>query len=142
MMYYDLDPEVPGEIGNYSNLDLLQYPVAGGQLQYTFHGWLGDCLVTSTPLFLITMEAGKELAGLSVTGCSLATAVVSVSEEFEELHPGLKLPEFAWLKVGGEVGVDDFALSRGLYLVVSERALAVLRRHGLDHADVAERNLG
>lgn len=68
-------------------------------------------------------------------GVSFDEVEVSTSPEFNELHPGLRLPNFLWLKIQGEPAEDDFALSK-LTLVASGRALAVLERHGLAHATV------
>ena len=51
-----------------------------------------------------------------------------LGEQAYELNPSLTVQPFAWLQLTGEPGVDDFADDRG-NLVVSERALAVLREH-------------
>ena len=71
----------------------------------------------------------------ALSGVSFDEVEVSTSPEFDELHAGIRLPTFLWLKVEGEPAKDDFALSR-LTLVASEKALAVLERHGLAHATV------
>jgi hypothetical protein len=43
------------------------------------------------------------------------------------------LPKFLWLKVEGFPGRDDFGIAAGLKLVVSKRALEVLKRVGFSH---------
>ena len=68
----------------------------------------------------------------------LAPVEVSASELFAELYPGGRLPPFAWLQVGGVAGRDDFGMSPDHRLVVSDRALGVLRAGQLRHCEVSE----
>ncbi len=46
------------------------------------------------------------------------------------------LPEFHWLRVTGDPGVDDFGTEDRLWLVVSEEALDALRGATLEHAEI------
>jgi hypothetical protein len=43
-----------------------------------------------------------------------------------------------WLKVLGEAGKDDFGISRDNQLIVSERALEILKPFGLSHCDMTD----
>jgi hypothetical protein len=57
-----------------------------------------------------------------VKGVEFADAEISVSPQFKELHPGVKLPPFRWLKPTGVAGRDDFGLGSDHRLVVSKPA--------------------
>jgi hypothetical protein len=59
------------------------------------------------------------------------------STTFETLYPGRQLPEFVWLKIKGKAGTDDFGIERMGRLVVSAKALTVLRSFNLNYCDVA-----
>ncbi len=63
---------------------------------------------------------------------------VTASEQFEELYPARQLPKFAWLRVEGKPGQEDFGIAPDARLVVSQRALDVLRQLGVSRALVTE----
>jgi hypothetical protein len=54
------------------------------------------------------------------------------------MYPGQHPPKFAWLKITGVAGVDDFGIASDCRLIVSEKALLVLQPHRLDHCEVEE----
>ena len=78
----------------------------------------------------------REIGGAELTGVRFDEVEVTVSQEFMQLYPSRQLPKFVWLKVQGTPGGDDFGTAQDLRLVVSERALEVLRRVGIAHAAV------
>ena len=53
---------------------------------------------------------------------------------FGEFHPDMRLPKFMWLQITGQAGRDDFGLAADLRMVISERALDVLKRLQLTDA--------
>ena len=137
MSFYTVEPEVAGELGPGTEFDRSVQPVAVTRLEYQFTNWLGDALLESTPCFIVTSELAQRIGEASLTGAAFGDVDVSVSPEGEELirQP---LPEWRWLKPVGKAYKDDFGLGDDLLLVVSERALGVLREVGLEHADVEE----
>ncbi|WP_086821731.1 hypothetical protein [Allokutzneria sp. NRRL B-24872] len=77
------------------------------RLEYQFSWWLGDAIV----------EISLSLEG---------------EEWIEE-----PLPKWKWLRFTGKAHQEDLGMDENFTLVVSERALAVLREHGLKCADVS-----
>lgn len=138
MRYYLVEPEVAGGLGPNCIID---YPLRGmstvKKLHYVFDGWLGDELLESVPCFIVTQRLADALRRANLSGWLLDDVEVGKSEQFQDLCPSRQLPKFLWLKVNGVAGTDDFGIAKGLSLVVSERALEVLRRIGIPHADVA-----
>lgn len=63
--------------------------------------------------------------------------VLPESEEFEGFQQDVALPEFRWIQVKGIAGKNDFGLDGSHLLVVSERALSVLKQYGLGRAMIA-----
>lgn len=61
---------------------------------------------------------------------------ITTSGEFEDIFPEMQLPKFVWLQVFGEPGKDDFGIKANINLVVSERALDVLKGLQLIHASI------
>jgi hypothetical protein len=59
---------------------------------------------------------------------------VTTSGQFKELYPGRVLPQWLWMKVDGKPGVQDFGIGMGVRLIVSERALDLLKRVGFSNA--------
>ena len=127
--YYHLDPEVPGGLGARTQLAALPEGPCVRKLHYEFSaGAQGDDLATSHPAFIISERIGGLLMQEALSGFALADMEQSVDEQAYELNPTLQLQTFKWLQVTGQAGRDDFGLD-GADLVVSERALSVLRQH-------------
>lgn len=129
-----LEPEVAGQLGPRTELDRRTHPPAVSRLHYVFDGWLGDELLETFPCFIVTERLAVKLCSVGLTGFELRELEVSTSEQFAELHPDVDLPGFQWLVVRGQLGRDDFAIAHDHRLVVSDRALAIVRPacpHGL-----------
>jgi hypothetical protein len=115
-------------------MDRSVHPPIVSRLHYEFDGWLGDVLLASFPCFIVTEDAKSKLMESGVTGVRFADAETTTSELFREIYPGRKLPRFAWLQVTGRAGQDDFGLVANKRLVISERALDVLKGLQLNDA--------
>jgi len=111
-------------------------------MELTF--WPEDDLIDAYT-YVCSQALADTLSKSGLTGFQLDQIYeVSKGDQFEisvKGHENQKLPEFLWLKVLGKPGIDDFGLVQGpcgLPLVVSEQALAVLRKHNLNHCKVVE----
>src|SRR6476660_6693817 len=133
-----LAPEVAGGWGERTVADTSTHPPRVTALHYQFDGWLGDELLESFPCYIVTRRLAHALTAAGLSGFQLAPVEGSASELFAELYPGGRLPPFAWLQVGGVAGRDDFGMSPDHRLVVSDRALGVLRAGQLRHCEVSE----
>ena len=138
MAYWRLDPEVPGGWGD--RIETTRG--ADGQpivqrMHYEFGwGWLGDELITAHPVFMVTTALADTLRASALTGFRLSDDLeVTTDDQVLEVDPDWVAPTLEWLQVDGGAGVADFGLADH-QLVVSDPALAVLRRHQLDHCDV------
>ena len=138
MPYYALEPEVAGHLGDHAVVDRSVHPPVVERLHYEFDGWLGDDLLESFPCFIVTKGLRKRLGEAGLSGCQFDGVEVSKSDLFEEIHPDRGLPEFVWLKAVGRAGIDDVGLSPDHRLVVSQRALEILKTFKLDHCDTEE----
>jgi hypothetical protein len=139
MEFYALRPEVAGGLGANSVLDPDVHPPRVSRLHYEFADWMGDVLLETFPVFIIERQVGEAAQAAGLTGVELAPVEVSVTPEGREMMEiaGVgALPDFAWLKVHGRPGVDDFGQLADAGLVVSARALSLLRESGIDNCDV------
>ncbi|MFN8816645.1 MAG: hypothetical protein ACK5ZV_07910 [bacterium] len=136
--FFTICPEVAGGFGENTILDRLSGRTRVHHLHYVFDGWMGDELLERTPCFIVTERLGREIEQAGLSGMKYDKVEVSTSEVCEELHPGLQLPSFLWLKVEGRPGEDDFGIGSDLRLVVSTRALDLLKRNGVSEAERAE----
>ena len=136
MPYHVLEPEVAGGFGRRTVLDAGVHPPRVSRLHYELESWLGGEIVTTFPVYVVTARLRDALEAASLSGIAFDTVEVTRSPTFEELYPGRALPEFVWLKVTGRPGADDFAMSADHRLVVSDRALDVLRRFPLADAEI------
>lgn len=139
MKYYKIDPEVAGGWGPNTVISTL----SGGEkvvtrLQYVFDGWLGDEIVEGSQCFVVTESLAITLESLSLSGFTLKGVEVMTSDLYRELYPDRPLPRCLWLSVGRRPGRDDLGLDADGRLVVSEKALAALRSHRLQHCDIMQ----
>jgi hypothetical protein len=128
--YYKIGPEVSGGLGSETVMDTSAHPPAISQLHYEVVDWLGDCIVTTFPEYLVVRAAGVALQGAGFSGFRLVDAIVSEADEFQDINPGGELPDLVWLVVEGAAGSDDLGLTDKAQLVVSEAVLEVFRANG------------
>ena len=131
MQFWKLTQEVPAEIGDNSVMDTTVHPPLVTRLHLSFVGWLGSELIECFPVYATTRALSEDLKRNHLTGFGTADLEVTVDDQFHELYPGRTLPEFVWLKISGTAGKDDFGMDGDLKLVVSERALVVVRSRTL-----------
>jgi len=136
MKFFYVDPEVAGDFGDGTILDTSVHPPIVSKLHYRFQGWLGDVLLETFPVFVVTDEARQALEKIKASGVTFDTLHVSTDYLFDELQPEQQLPSFVWLKPEGKPGLDDFGVAPNLKLVVSERVLDLFRGLGIAHADI------
>ncbi|MCH8498306.1 MAG: hypothetical protein LAT63_07500 [Marinobacter sp.] len=137
-MYFYIEPEVSGGFGDNAVVDTSVHPPRLSKLHCQFDSWLGDDLLETFPCYVVSKPLANEIGSAKLTGYTLGDVEVSKSEKFEELCPGKALPEFYWFKVTGEAGKDDFGIAEDYRLVVSERALEVLKKGKIEESDLEE----
>jgi hypothetical protein len=153
-MIYILEPEVAGELGentvfeNFDNVRLKGERPIVKKLHYQFSGWLGDELLEVTPCFIVTTSLARMINDKNLSGCVFEDVEISLSEDFIEMYPDKTLPDFQRLVPIGKIFVDgnkfskwsghDFCITQKSYLVVSEKALQVLRLKQIDNCDITE----
>lgn len=136
MNFFVLDPEVAGELGKNSELDTSVHPPLVRRLHFEVGPWLGDDLVQTFPCYLVTARLKESLETSQMTCIRFVDVEITASDAFRELNPGKPVPEFAWLKIQGQPGKDDFGLTRDSRLVVSRRALDALRQFRVKHCSI------
>jgi hypothetical protein len=129
--YYLIKPEVAGGIGPDAVVDRSVHPPRISRLHYKVIDWLGDCIITSFPCFLVLRSTARRIEELNFSGFRVAEAIVSEADEYRDINPDGVLPDLVWLQVDGTPGEDDFGLAARASLVVSERVLAALKADGL-----------
>jgi hypothetical protein len=138
MKHYSLEPEVSGGWGKRTEADTTVHPPIVYKLHYQFDGWLGDSLIESFPCYLVTSDLADLIISSGFTGAEIRDTEITISEEFIALHEDQVLPNFKWLHVIGIAGQHDFGICSNLTLIVSDRALMLLKKKQLDHCDIEE----
>ncbi|MFB9909629.1 hypothetical protein [Allokutzneria oryzae] len=136
MTYYIVEPEVAGDFGDNTVFDRTVQPAAVARFEFRFANWLGDAILECAPCFIVTETLADAITDTGLTGAVFDEVRISLSSEGEELIEE-PLPAWKWLRFTGDPYRDDLGIDLSK-LVVSERALELLREHGLDHADVEE----
>lgn len=139
MQYFVIEPEVAGGWGPNTRYHRKEgKPTVVEYLHYELQGWLGDKLLATSPCFIVTKELADDISRSNLTGVEFDDAEVSTSDAYKELDPNQVIPEFVRLNPTGTPLVTDFASTEGNKLIVSKRALDVLQRAGLQHANVID----
>jgi len=136
--YFQLEPEVSGELGGKTVLDNSTHPPKVENLEFLFKAWLGDCLIECFPVFLITEKAAQKLTDNKISGFSLKKAEIRKDYPFDELHPNLTLPNFVWININGIAKKSDFGLENNI-LIASQKVLEILKSEGLNHCDIEKK---
>lgn len=131
MTYYLIEPEVAGGWGNEFEIDRATGVVK--RVHYVVADWLGDCIVTTSPVFLVLRETAGRMNEAGFTGFALDEALVTAADQHHILNPDGVLPDLVWLKVHGEPGVDDLGLvNNGTDLVVSQPVMDLFLADGFN----------
>jgi hypothetical protein len=128
--FYRIEPEVAGGLGDRTVFCATDGPHQVKHLHYVFDDWLGDSIVTSTPCFLCTQQLADEIVKHGLTGVYVCDAEIEVSPLFIELNPNAYLPKFLQLVPSNHPGQKDFGIDDNLHLIVSSKALDVIRSCG------------
>lgn len=137
MAFHYVEPEVAGELGPGTVMDTTVHPPLVSRLEYRFTDWLGDGLVESFPCYLVTVDVAKRIEAAALRGAELADVDVTLAPEAGELMDR-PLPAWRWLRVTGPAFDGDFGISDDQRLVVSDRALDILRQGELANADIED----
>ncbi|SDD25603.1 hypothetical protein [Actinokineospora iranica] len=134
--YFLLTPEVAGELGANSVVDRSVRPAVASKVEYAFHDWYGDELITATPVFLVTDGLAEELSRSGLSGFEFRDATITLAPEGEDMIGDIStLPPFKWLVVTGRGGHEDFGLVPPARLVVSAAAMDLLNTRRLPRCD-------
>ncbi|WP_312070549.1 hypothetical protein [Anaerotignum propionicum] len=156
-MLFMLESEVAGELGeetsyqNFSNVRLKGETPIVNKLHFHFSGWLGDELLEATPCFIVTEELAISIKKSNLSGYRFEDVLITVSDEFKEMYVNRELPQFKRFVPTGTIYVEDgtykewsgedICISQKSYLVVSDKALAVLQAHKITSCDITELNM-
>ena len=133
--YHIVEPEVAGGWGNNTvYIRISGMTTVVHKLHYQFDGWLGDELLESAPCYIVTERLAHAIDLAQLSGVRFDDVEVTTSDQFKDLYPNRHLPKFVWLVVEGIPGQDDFGIAPGIRLIVSERALELLKLFGISHA--------
>ena len=136
MRFWKLTPEVPAELGDNTTMDTTVHPPVVSSLHLMFVGWLGSEFIECFPIYAATRELAGDLEKAGLTGFQVADLEMTLDEQFQEMYPDRQLPAFVWLKIGGGARSDDFGMDTDHKVVVSDKALAVLRSRKMPNCDV------
>lgn len=135
---YTLRAEVAGGLGPQSVVDSSTHPPVVSRLHYDFVSWLGDDIVATFPCNLVTEALAKAIVDEGLTGAQIDHVTVTKNPQFERFFPDTvaSLPEWKWLRPTGQPHESDFWQDDQGILIVSERALKLLRKFSLENCRI------
>jgi len=133
-MFKYIEPEVPGGLGDKTEMDTSIHPPIVHSFECYLDGWLGDCILEIFPCFIVTQAAKDDIENLKLTGIVFDDLTVTKTEIFNEFYQHIEIPKLFWAKINGLAGIDDFGLSNDFRLVISESSFNVLNVNKLQNA--------
>lgn len=149
-----LEPEVAGGLGP-NTIITNEDKIKSGQdqnyqieyLEYVMDDWLGDDLLTSYPVFIITELLASNISASQLKGVKFGQVHITKSELFEDINSDFNLPSFVRLLPQGKVELidkitvsnwsgEDLCLSQNNNLIVTEVSLNLFRRHTLQYCNI------
>ena len=111
---FAIEPEVGGDWGEatiISNRAQLQSGEATipeiSYLEYLFDVWLGDCIVQGDACYIVTLAVAEAMTEAALTGADFTTVTITLSDNWLELKPHIRLPPFRRLLPRGVVHIKD-----------------------------------
>lgn len=135
MNFFQLAPDVPGDLGDATHVDASTRPPTVLRLHLDVTNWSGDDLVECFPCYAVTPRLADALRRSSASGVDLRPMVTSVNPDQREINPERRIPQFVWLHVNGLAGRDDVGLDAQGHLVVSGRLWTLLQSFQLSACD-------
>lgn len=139
MNYYLLYPEIAGELGEASEVIYESGRIREVTfLEYNFMGWQGDELLSTHPCFIVTNSLKNDIKSNEFSGVFFKRIKMTFSDEFYDLSGNLEVPQFVEMvcEFSYEENLDnlqhDFYFNEYKELVVSERALTILKQHKMN----------
>lgn len=147
-MLFLLECEVAGGLGERTIIDNNKNIV---HLDYEFAGYMGDEIIETIKSFVITFSLADDIKNNQLNGYSLQDIELSANEEFYDFNQEEELSDFGLRLIpNGTVNVDknkqeyqdwsgqDFCFSNTSCLVVTEKALKILKMHKLNYCEITE----
>jgi hypothetical protein len=135
---YTLRAEVAGGLGPQTVLDSSTNPPVVSRLHYDFASWLGDDIVASFPCTIVTTTLAAAIAEEGLTGAQIDDVIVTKNPQFEHFFPDIAatLPDWKWLRPTGKAHESDFWQDEQGILIVSDRALNLMRKFSLENCRI------
>ncbi len=148
MKFFQIDPDTIGSLGDDTEHEgWTDRPLKISKLQIELDFWIDDDLVEANfDGYAGTHRLAEAIRKNGLTGIEFDRVDVIEGDQFwihKKDHPGEAVPELLWFKFTGKAAVDDFGLLQGpgsFPLVVSERALVLLKSFSLTKCRVKELN--
>lgn len=146
MIYYELHPEVPGQLDRNTVLkppgnDFFRQ---ADHLHIRIEGWLGDDLMEIHPCYIVTESLRGALVASNLSGFDIGDVEVSIDEQlvmFPHVAASWPIPKLYRLNIVGHAGREDFGLTSfdaPISLVASAQAMTLLQSFHIDNYEVSE----
>lgn len=119
-------------------MDYSIHPPHVKHLHAVMEVWDGDSLIAAFPCFAFEDRLVKAILHQELTGIEFEEMEMTKNPEYANSLPKEDLPPFVRGIVTGQKGIDDFYLSEDFILVVSKRALDVIKSFPLKYAEIIE----
>ncbi|MCA1194496.1 MULTISPECIES: hypothetical protein [unclassified Saccharopolyspora] len=135
MAFHKIRGNAAGDLGENVVLDTSVHPPGVEHLHFAIDAWAGADLIGRFPVLLVTRRLADALESSGLAAFELRDAEITFEPEADEVRAEQGIdafPEFQWLVVTGTAGQDDLGVTELARLVVSDRALDVLRQFNLE----------
>lgn len=131
--FYRVHAAIYGWLGNGCIPEARSQRTPYQKLHYVLVDYPTDCICQSLGAHIAKEELIDKLVLMRATGIGFDEVQLSLADDSDCLTlPDFVMPRFRWLRIYGQVGIDDFGLAEELNnrLVVSHRVLKAMLECG------------
>ena len=134
--YFLLRPSVYGQMGIKTEWDRTVSPPQVSSLHFVLDCDPLDDLHKSSPCFLVSRTLAERIAKDGFTGATIEGVLAEYDKQYLEREPDAVKPDLRLLRPTGKAGSADFGLNEERQLVVSERAMSLLKQFRISNCRV------
>jgi hypothetical protein len=107
------------------------------EMVYAYDFWTDEPLFQDPPFYFVRASIGRILQEAGLTGFALRSIpTIRAKEWLDPENKDRPLEDVQHLEIAGRAGDADFGLQHTSDLIISDRALELLRQHGLKPTEI------
>ncbi len=138
-MFFQLKPQAPSQLGEFTTYDKSNTPWKILELHVIFDLWCDDDILKTSPCYYVTERLYQVLRTSEFSGITFEGKVrTDVSDLFNDLFPCRVLPNYYLINITGRENHDDFGIAPPNKLIISSEVLELLKQFNVTESSIIQ----